>query len=234
MILEVSDQTIIMFGAGGHAKSVISVLQAQARWQLAGLLEDGAREMERQVLGYPVLGDQGQLDRLRKAGITKAMVAIGDNTVRGRLADVIVDRGFELVSIIHPTACLMTDCVVEQGAFLHVLSVIGPECRVGRNTIVQPYTSLGHEGRIGDCVQFCPGVHVGGKAMIGDFCFFGPGAVVYPGVKIGCNVEVGANSVINKDVPDHVVVVGNPARVIRRGDASQVIDQPPSISLKGS
>lgn len=223
MMSENSDQTIILFGAGGHAKSVISVMQAQAKWQLAGLLEDGAREMEKQVLGYPVLGGQSQLDGLRKAGIAKAMVAIGDNTGRGRLADVLEDSGFELVSIIHPTACLMTDCVVEQGAFIHALSLIGPECHVGRNAIVQSYTGLGHEGHIGDYVQFCPGVHIGGKATIGDFCFFGPGAVIYPGVKIGCNVLVGTNSVVNKNVPDNVVIVGNPGRVVRHGDAFSVI-----------
>lgn len=212
----IADQTIIVFGAGGHAKSVISVLQAQAKWQLAGLLEENAAETERQVLGYPVLGDQNRLDGLYKAGITKAIVAIGNNAGRGRIAGMLMDHGFELVSIIHPAACLMTDCVIGQGSFVHALSLIGPECRIGRNTIVQPHTSLGHEGLIGDCVQFCPGVHVGGKSVIGDYCFFGPGAVIYPGVKIGSNVSVGANSVINKDIPDHTVIAGNPGKIIRR------------------
>ncbi|MDD2919867.1 acetyltransferase [Rhodoferax sp.] len=213
-MFEISDRTIILFGAGGHAKSVISVLQAQAKWQLAGLLEEGDRENEKRVLGYPVLGGMDELDLFRQKGITKAMVCIGSNRARARVSALLIARGFELVSIVHPTSSLMTDCVVGKGSFLHAQSLIGAECQVGLNTIVQPFTSLGHEGRIGDCVQFCPGTHIGGKVTIGDLCFFGPGAVVYPHITIGRNVSVGANAVVDKNVPDDAVVVGNPGQIV--------------------
>jgi UDP-2-acetamido-3-amino-2,3-dideoxy-glucuronate N-acetyltransferase len=43
----------------------------------------------------------------------------------------------------------------------------------------------------------------------------GSGCTILPGVTIGENALVGAGSVVTKDVPDHAVVVGNPARVIR-------------------
>jgi len=189
-----------------------SVMQAQAKWTLAGLLEDGEKKKKKQVLGYPVLGNENQMMDLYELGINKAMVAIGNNAGRKRIANLLQIQGFELIRIVHPTACLMTDCVIGAGAFVHAFTMIGAECHLGSNVIVQPYTSLGHESRIGDSVQFCPGVHIGGQVTIGDCCFFGPGAVVYPGVKIGDHVSVGANSVVNKDVPNQVVIVGNPAR----------------------
>lgn len=181
---------------------------------MAGLLEEGDIENEKRVLGYPVLGDLDELDLLRQKGVTKAMVCIGSNQARGRLSDLLIARGFELVSIIHPTSFLMIDCVVGKGSFLHAQSLIGAECQVGSNAIVQPFTSLGHEGRIGDCVQFCPGTHIGGRVTIGDLCFFGPGAVVYPNMTIGRNVSVGANAVVDKDVPDDAVVIGNPGGIV--------------------
>ncbi|KAK0610942.1 galactoside O-acetyltransferase [Immersiella caudata] len=57
----------------------------------------------------------------------------------------------------------------------------------------------------------------GGKPIvIGEDCWFGGNCVVLPGVKIGNGVTVGAGSVVTKDVPDYVVVVGNPARVIKK------------------
>ncbi len=46
-------------------------------------------------------------------------------------------------------------------------------------------------------------------------------SVVLPGVTIGRNCVVGANSVVNADVPDYTVVAGTPARIVKRYDASR-------------
>jgi acetyltransferase-like isoleucine patch superfamily enzyme len=64
-------------------------------------------------------------------------------------------------------------------------------------------------------------VQVGGRVRIGDLSFFGPGAVVFPGVNVGRNVKVGANTVVHKDVPDDTVIVGNPGRVVRQASAEK-------------
>ena len=80
---------------------------------------------------------------------------------------------------------------------------------------------------IGDNVTMAPRVHILchdastktflgytkiGRVTIGDNVFIGAGSVVLPNVKIGDNVIIGANSTVSKDVPDNVVVAGNPAR----------------------
>lgn len=50
---------------------------------------------------------------------------------------------------------------------------------------------------------------------IGRNCWLGAGVIVLPGVTIGDNVVVGAGSVVTKDLPDNVVAVGNPCRILR-------------------
>ena len=50
---------------------------------------------------------------------------------------------------------------------------------------------------------------------IGKNCWLGAGVIVLPGITIGDNVIVGAGSVVTKDLPDNVVAVGNPCRVLR-------------------
>ncbi len=50
---------------------------------------------------------------------------------------------------------------------------------------------------------------------IGKNCWIGAGAIIVPGITIGDNVVVGAGSVVTKDLPDNVVAVGNPCRVLR-------------------
>jgi maltose O-acetyltransferase len=65
-------------------------------------------------------------------------------------------------------------------------------------------------------------IHLGytriGKVDIGDRVFIGAAAVVLPGVRIGSDVVIGAGSVVSRDIPDNVVAVGNPARVLGATD----------------
>lgn len=82
---------------------------------------------------------------------------------------------------------------------------------------------------IGDNVTLAPRVHILchdastkvhlgytkiGKVKIGDNVFIGAESVVLPNVTIGNNVIVGANSTVTKDIPDGMVVAGNPAQII--------------------
>lgn len=53
--------------------------------------------------------------------------------------------------------------------------------------------------------------------IIGKDCIIGVRSIILPGVKIGDSSVVGAGSVVTKDIPDHCVVAGNPAIVIRTG-----------------
>lgn len=54
------------------------------------------------------------------------------------------------------------------------------------------------------------------ETRIGAYCFVGCNAVIMPGVTIGDHCIIGANALVREDVPDRCVVVGNPARIVRR------------------
>ncbi len=56
------------------------------------------------------------------------------------------------------------------------------------------------------------------EVVIGEDCKIYNNVVILPGVHIGKHVTIGANSVVPHDIPDYVVAVGNPARVIKRYD----------------
>ena len=51
--------------------------------------------------------------------------------------------------------------------------------------------------------------------VIGDNCWIGSGVTILPGVTIGSNAVIGAGSVVTKDIPENVIAIGNPCRVIR-------------------
>jgi sugar O-acyltransferase (sialic acid O-acetyltransferase NeuD family) len=211
-----SDDTILLYGAAGHAKSVIGVLESECKWRLVGLVEDGGHGPGATILGYPILGDRSSLPTLRQSGVARALVAVGDNAVRLHLAEVLRKAGFLLTTVMHPSAYVMKDASIGEGSFAHAYAVIGPECRVGANAIISSMASVGHESVLGECVHLTPGVRVGGKVRIGALSFLGMGAVVFPGICIGRNVRVAANTVVNRDLPDDVIVAGMPARIVKK------------------
>lgn len=59
------------------------------------------------------------------------------------------------------------------------------------------------------------GYQYNAPVRIGKNCWIGAGAVILPGVTVGDNSVIGAGSVVTKDIPDNVVAVGNPCRVLR-------------------
>ncbi|WP_172564157.1 sugar O-acetyltransferase [Vibrio navarrensis] len=91
------------------------------------------------------------------------------------------------------------------------------EVSIGDNVLfapnVQIYTA-GHpidvKGRVEDGVEF------GLPIRIGNNVWLGGGVIVCPGVNIGNNSVIGAGSVVTKDIPDNVVAVGNPCRVVKQ------------------
>jgi maltose O-acetyltransferase len=104
------------------------------------------------------------------------------------------------------------------GVFLNVDATILDVCPV----------SIGKDTRIGPGVQILTPLHpltdhalratgweYGAPVTIGENCWFGGNVTVCPGVTIGDNVVVGAGSVVTRDLPDNVLAVGTPARVVR-------------------
>ena len=80
---------------------------------------------------------------------------------------------------------------------------IGPNC--GFYTASHPI----------DYVNRNKGLEYGKPIVIGNNVWFGGNVTVLPGVKIGSNVVIGAGSVVTKDIPDNVVAVGNPCKIIK-------------------
>lgn len=80
---------------------------------------------------------------------------------------------------------------------------IGPNC--GMYTAVHPL--LAKERNMG--------LEKALPITIGDNCWIGADVTILPGVTIGSHTVIGAKSVVTKDIPDHVVAVGNPCRVLR-------------------
>lgn len=89
---------------------------------------------------------------------------------------------------------------------------------IGRNVFIAPNVGLYTAGHPLDAERRNQGLEYAHPITIGDNVWIGGGVTVLPGVTIGEGAVIGAGSVVTKDIPAHVVAVGNPCRVLRRID----------------
>ena len=86
---------------------------------------------------------------------------------------------------------------------------------IGENVMFAPNVSIYTAGHPIHPESRNSGYEYGIPVTIGNNVWVGGNVVITPGVTIGNNVVIGAGSVVTKDIPDNVIAVGNPCRVIR-------------------
>lgn len=102
---------------------------------------------------------------------------------------------------------------------------IHPGAQIGRGLLIDHGMGvvIGETAIIGDDCVIYQGVTLGGSGhmaikrhpTIGNNCMIGSGAKVLGGITLGDNVKVGANTVVLKDIPSNVTVVGIPGKIVR-------------------
>lgn len=209
---------MVVIGAGGHAKVVIEAIRASGLGDIYGLIDPAPTT--RTVLGLPVLGGDELLPTLKAQGVTAAVIALGNNTVRQRIGLRLRELGFGLPTVVHPSAVISPSAHLGEGVVIMARAVIGTEAEIGDFAIINTSASLDHDNIIGAAAHIAPGCALAGNISVGERTLVGVGSAVRPGVTIGADVVVGAGSAVVNDIPAGAIVVGAPARsLVRRRDS---------------
>ncbi len=91
----------------------------------------------------------------------------------------------------------------------------GAKVSFGDNVFIAPNCGFHTAGHPIDAERRNKGLEYAHPIAVGNDVWFGAGVQVMPGVTIGSNVVIGAGSVVTKDIPDNVIAVGNPCKVLR-------------------
>jgi sugar O-acyltransferase (sialic acid O-acetyltransferase NeuD family) len=131
-----------------------------------------------------------------------------------------VASGFTVpFTLIDPTAVTPGAFAPGPGSYINAGCTIGSAGCFGEFTFVNRGASICHHAQFDRFVSIGPGAVLAGQVHVGKGSVIGAGAVVLPGLRIGANAVVGAGAVVTKDVPDHAMAMGNPARIVKTGIA---------------
>jgi acetyltransferase EpsM len=207
-------EQVVIYGAGGHAKVVLDIVEQEGTYCVQGLLDKTTEFWGTERWGYSVIGDLDKMSALRTEGVKCFFVALGDNRERKRVYQDAVIAEFEMISIVHPSVQVGGRVVIGDGCLLVAGAVVNVDARIDQNVIVNTGATIDHDCHIGAHSHISPGVHLAGNVVVGELSHIGIGAVVLPSMSIGNNCVVGAGAVVRENVPDGMVVAGNPARLI--------------------
>ncbi|HLP82336.1 MAG TPA: acetyltransferase, partial [Nitrosomonas sp.] len=204
---------VIILGAGGHSKVLADILlacnNATQTYSIVGILDDN-RDLSH-TMGIPILGT---IANLKEFDHDAAIIAIGDNEVRADMYNHLIESGENLITLYHPKSYVANTAIIGSGTVLIGGAVVNADSKIGNNVIINTNATVGHDSIIEDHVHIAAGVHLGGGSVICEGAFLGMSACVLPGRTIGAWSTVGSGTVVTKDIPPGVTVVGVPARII--------------------
>jgi UDP-N-acetylbacillosamine N-acetyltransferase len=195
---------IILFGCGGHGRSVADVLILNDPTVSLLFIDENARDNEK-LYGFNVVRHMDPTGR-------PYFFALGDNRQRKRKFEEIGEFG--LISVISVKAHLGHKSTVGKGCFLANYCHIGPEAEIGENTIINTSAVIEHEVKIGKHGHIGPRAVISGRSSIGDLVFIGAGAVVKDNITICSEVIVGAGATVIQNIDAPGTYVGTPVRKI--------------------
>jgi sugar O-acyltransferase (sialic acid O-acetyltransferase NeuD family) len=187
-----SKPSLILIGAGGHARACIDVIEQLDTFKIAGLIGK-EEELQSEFMGYRVIAIDNDLPKLSKQ-YQYAIVSIGQlesALVRQGLYEQALALGFKLPTIISPSANVSRHAAVGDGSIVMHSAIVNAGARVGSNCIVNTNALIEHDAIISDHCHISTGAIVNGSAKIGPGSFVGSGSTIKQGIKLGANCIVG-------------------------------------------
>lgn len=199
---------VVVYGGGGHGKSVIELVRALGTYRIIGVIDDGM-EAGGSILGVPILGKADILSKLYNQGIrlvVNAVGGIGNLPVRVKVFERIIKAGFVCPTVIHPAAFIEPSANISAGSQIFPHAYVGSDASVGFGSIINTGAIISHDCILEDHVNISPGAILAGQVRVGTRVLIGMGVTINLGVQIGANTRIGNGATIKRDVPAKSIV----------------------------
>lgn len=202
---------MIVYGASGHAKVVIELLEVNGITDI-DIWDDSDKAL---VWEYAV-----KKPSLQGESAVQMVIGIGSNQSRKKVAEKCAGIA-HFVTPVHTSAIISKRSVVKEGTVVMAGVTVNADTLIGRHCIINTSASIDHDCVLEDYVHISPNATLSGNVTVGEGTHIGAGATVIQGIRIGKWCIIGAGAVIIRDVPDFATVVGNPGRIIKTSNSGQ-------------
>ncbi len=204
---------VLVVGAGGLGRELYGWASQHPdcgrAWTLAGFLDDRPDALS--GYDYPV-GIVGSIREYQPAGGDLLLCGIGLPKNKKAVVELLLQRGAEFLTLIHPRATLGRNVRLGRGVAICPGAVVTCDVALGDFCLLNVNSSVGHNARIGAYCTLSGHCDVTGFAALEEGVFMGTHAAVIPSTKVGAYATIGAGSVAMGSVPAGATMMGVPAR----------------------
>lgn len=206
-------KNLLIIGARGYGVEVCNLAQLCVgfgqHWQIKGFLDD---QQTRTHLPYPIVSS---VENYQPEQDDVFICALGDVKYKLKYIKIIQEKGGNFINLISKNSQINSDFSNAKGLIIESYSIISSNVTLGDFVTVQGFVTLGHDAQVGAYSHLSTYSFMGGYAVIGDSVQLYTRATLIPHVRVGNNAVIGAASLVIKDVPGSVTVIGNPAKILQ-------------------
>jgi sugar O-acyltransferase (sialic acid O-acetyltransferase NeuD family) len=206
-------RVVAVYGASEGGIALVDAILAMGGYQVAAFIDDTPDLIGGVVFGLPVWSGH-ELEKLTSRGIGALASHIAVREFRLKMRDRALAAGLTMLNVIHPRAYVSPSVQMGVGNVIKAGAIIDTEVRLGDCCIIDNGAIVPHHNLIHDACHLAPGVVMGGGCSLGERTLVGVGSKISSRIKIGRNVIVRPGSVVVNDVPDDVLIGGDPAKIV--------------------
>ena len=211
-------RSVVIVGAGGFGREVVEIFKDQniplKKWEILGFIDDNEELHGRKVNDYPVLGGLEWLREHNNENLG-CICTINDCRKRKGMVGRLQEIGVNFYSVIHPSVTMSQYVKLGQDVIICAGNILTVDIKIEDHVHINLNCTIGHDAVIDKYCTINPNVTISGNDHLGEGVYVGTGATLIHEVSIGNWSVIGAGAVVINDIPEKVVAVGVPAKVIK-------------------
>ncbi len=184
---------IIIIGCGGHARSIIDLIESSKEWEIKGLVGQ-PNEINNSLLGYKIFDTENNLEKISKK-FSNAVIGVGQIGLPSKRIEIVnklKNNNFQLPIIKSKFSVLSKHSFVEEGTTIGHGAIVNANVKIGKYCIINSASLIEHDSRVGDFCHISTGVIINGNVEIGSGSFIGSGTIIREGIKLPPNTIISA------------------------------------------
>lgn len=151
------------------------------------------------------------------------IIASGEPSGREKLYEKVKSFGYRLPNLVDPRTELKKIKVMGEGNIIEdYVHISSSNVTVGNNNVFMTFSRIAHDSVIGSHCVLASYAAVSGRTVVEDRCYVGTGAKLRDKIKVGKNSIIGMCAAVVKDVEESAVMVGVPAKEVRKNTDEKV------------